>query len=506
MVTNHQRNTSFSKFRIIFFFFLSILMILCTFMNNGTAATSSEKIDTYLQDQKQKMLIPGIAVGVIQNGQIIYADGLGKANNAKTPVTNRTLFMLGEISQTITAMGVLALQEDGLIELNETIQKYIPSFELSDPEYSSQITIQQCLTHQTGISIKAGSADIKVSSIQELVNGLKSESFQSAPGENFEFSNANYWILGYLIEQVTNQSFSNYITTRILSPLGMQHTFFSQAEAENQVEFAQGYRLWYGIAIPSQLSYSAAQSPANGMVSNIEDILVLMQAHLFYKNSSFTHNVLMPSSFELLHAIPQDPLKNSSWTMGWYNFTFNGIKYLAQSGDLGDYHAEIFLTPENQEGVVVFTNVNSFFGNQGYYRNLADSIYNILNDKQPYSPIFSHMVLYILIDSIMFIGLGRDVWKFLGLKKGINLKMREKLLKKEKKQVILVEILMNVFSIILIMVLLPLFIGIFAGISGNLVQFFAQYQPDLFVWMILMSLSQFSKAIYTIISFRQILF
>lgn len=65
---------------------------------------------------------------------------------------------------------------------------------------------------------------------------------------------------------------------------------------------------------------------------------------------------------------------------------------------------------------------------------------------------------------------------------------------------------MNVFSIILIMVLLPLFIGIFAGISGNLVQFFAQYQPDLFVWMILMSLSQFSKAIYTIISFRQILF
>ncbi|WP_457558303.1 serine hydrolase domain-containing protein, partial [Candidatus Harpocratesius sp.] len=484
MVTIHRRHASFSEIRIIFFFSLLFLMILCTFINNGTSATSSEKIDTYLQDQKQKMLFPGIAVGVIQNGQIIYANGLGKANNAKTPVTSQTLFMLGEISQIITAMGVLALQEDGLIELNETIQKYIPSFELSNPEYSSQITIQQCLTHQTGLSIKAGSTDIKVSSIQELVNGLKSESFQTEPGKNFEFSNANYWILGYLIEQVTNQSFSNYITTRILSPLGMQHTFFSQTDAANQAEFAQGYRLWYGIAIPSHQSYSVAQSPANGMVSNIEDILVLMQSHLFYNNSNFTHNVLKPSSFEILHAIPKDPLKNSSWTMGWYNFTFNGIKYLAQSGDLGDYHAEILLTPENKEGVVVFTNVNSFFGNQGYYRNLADSIYNIVNDKQPYSPIFSHMVLYILIDLIMFVGLGRDVWKFLSLKKVINLKMREKLLKKEKKQTIIIEILMNVFSIILIMVLLPLLISIFAGISGNLIQFFAQYQPDLLVWMI----------------------
>lgn len=477
-------------------------------LSNASASATTDLIDNYINEQRSKSIIPGMAVGVIQEGQIVYADGSGKADNDKTPITNQSLFMVGEISQILTAMGILALQEDGLLNISNRVIDYLPTFNLSNPEYTAQITVEHCLRHQSGLSIDSGYISRKGDTIFDAISRLKNEDPIAVPGTVFEVSNANYWILGGIIERLSNQTFQDFITSRILQPLGMNHTYFNINEARNNPNFARGYRIWCGMLIPSRISHEAEITPANGMLTNIEDILKLMLAHLDYSNTNTTKNVLQPNSFKYLHSLPNPSSSslNSSWTAGWYNFTFNNVAFLAQSGDFEDYHAEILLTLEDMGGIVVLTNVNSFLGNQGYYRNLADSIYNILHDQPPYYPFLSHVVLYIVIMAVVLFVFSRNIWKFFGIKQQIESRMAEKLIQSEKRQVIWVDIIVHIFLIVIYMLLIPFLFSLLIGLQGSIYILLSQYQPDMLLILILLSCLELAKSLYILIIFRKKLF
>ncbi|MHA1775184.1 MAG: serine hydrolase domain-containing protein [Promethearchaeota archaeon] len=493
--------------------YVLILLFLAPLSNlilvsNGSASTTSELIDNYINEQISKSIIPGMAVGVIQEGKIIYADGNGKADNDNTPITNQSLFMVGEISQILTSMGILALQEDGLLNISNHVIDYLHTFGLSNSEYAARITVENCLRHQSGLSIDSGDNSEKKDKISDLILGLKDEKPIAAPGTVFEFSNANYWILGGIIEQITNQTFQDFITTRILHPLGMNQTYFDIKDARNNPNFAHGYRIWYGMMIPSRISHDTEIAPANGVLTNIEDLLKLMLAHLDYSNSNVTKNVLQPDSFQLLHSLsnPSSSSLNSSWAVGWYNFTFNDVEFLAQSGDFQDYHIEILLTPEDMGGIVVLTNVNSFFGNQVYYRNLADSIYNILNDQPPYYPFLSHVVLYILIMVVVIFVIGRKIWKFFGIKQQIEKQMEEKLISSQKRQVIWVDVIVHLVIIAILMLLIPFLFSLLIGLESSVYTLLSQFQPDMLLLLILLSCLELANTLYIMIVFRKKLF
>ncbi|TFH26016.1 MAG: class A beta-lactamase-related serine hydrolase, partial [Promethearchaeota archaeon] len=408
-------------------------------------------------------------------------------------------------SQSFTAMGILALMEDGEINLTDSIQSHIPSFKVADTNYSTQITIQQCLYHFSGLSIESGAQEKSGETLSEIIEHLAKVKLFAAPGTEYQFSNANYRILGYLIEQVTGQTYGQFITERILSPLGMNHTYFSYQTATEDPNLAQGYRLWYGISLPSRIQYTAETSPSNGMASTITDLLIFIRAHLNPENSTYTRDILSPSSFQLLHTPPTSLTENFTWAMGWYNYTVDGTPYLSISGDLSDYHSEIIINMELEVAVVVMINVNSFFGNVGYYQSLASNIMSFVVERSVNKPRFSYFVLYIILDLVIFTTVGREIWKTRKLKSSTQTKIDDKFVRKEKVQTLYVELFGHFLTIALFLFLLPFLIGFLATMTGFNLGFLALLQPDFLVWIIVISVIHLSKAVYQGIAFREFL-
>ncbi len=505
MLQKIGRHSPNPKFKI----FMTVLILFQIFLaSNAIFAAANENIDDlelYMQNEKVKSLIPGFAAGVIEQDQFLYAGGVGKANNDDKMVDNSSVFLIGELSQSFTAMGILALMEDGEINLTDSIQTHVPSFKVADTNYSAQISIQQCLYHLSGISIESGAQEKSEETLSKMVENLTDEELIAAPGSVYQFSNANYRILGYLIEQVTGQTYGQFITERILSPLGMNNTYFSYQTTTEDPNFAQGYRLWYGFSFPSHIEYTAETAPSNGMASSITDLLIFIRVHMNPGNSSYTRDVLSPSSFQLLHSPPTSLTNNFTWAMGWHNYTVDGTPFLSISGDLSDYHAEIIINMEEKIGVVVLINVNSFFGNMGYYQNLAINVMSFVIKRSVYNPRFSHFVLYLLLDGIIFTSIGREVWKTRKLKSNTQKKIEDKLIRKEKVQILYIEIFSHFLAIALFLFLLPSIIGFIANMAGFNLSFMALLQPDFLVWIIAISVIHLVKAVSKGIIFKEFL-
>lgn len=502
MLDNFFPKIANKKIGMLVLSFFFILLLHNVTIAPISAAENIDDLGLYIEQQRQKSIIPGISVGMIHEGEIIFSKGYGKANNQGDLITNRSIFNIAGLSKSITAMGILALYEDGDLNLTDPIQLYIPTFEVANSDYASQITIEDCLYHISGLSIDSGELKQKNQSLEEIVAALSDEKLIAAPGTTVEYSNSNYHILGLIIERITGQSFEEFIQTRILTPLGMNHTYFTQTTAKDDENFAQGYRIWYGFTVPSNLQHDTQAAPSDGMASSLEDLLMFLRAHMYPTNSNFTNNVISPSSFRILHALPENNESFSPWAMGWSNFTYEGDTYLTQSGDLNDYHSEIIIDVNGDYGVIVLSNVNSFFGNMGYYKNLAINMIGFVEARSVISPRLSHFILYILLDLVMITSLVRDILKTVKVKSQTQKKLDEKISPKEKKQYIIIDIAAEFLAIILFILLLPLLIGVLANISGFTLTFLAQLQPDIFTWIIVISAVHLVKAIGKIILFK----
>jgi len=151
---------------------------------------------------------------------------------SRLPVTDETLFPIGSISKSFTALAVMKLIEAGDIDLSADISQYLDVFK---DKPSGKITVRHLLSHTSGYSTKQGnntqiSDRQSADALQRHVKQIAAWVPPHAPDTKWQYSNANYLILGALIESVSGQSFASYIETEILKPIGMEHSFVANGE------------------------------------------------------------------------------------------------------------------------------------------------------------------------------------------------------------------------------------------------------------------------------------
>ncbi len=168
----------------------------------------------------------------------------------------------------------MQLVEAGKIKLDEPVQTYLPWFRVADADASKTITVRQLLNMNSGIPQSIGQEqianfDLSDSAIENNVRALANVDLIAAPGERYEYSNANYVTLGMIIQAVSGQSYEDYIAEHIFKPLDMQNSFTSKSEAQKN-GLVVGYQNWFGIPIASpNLPFSRGSLPA-GAQSNIK--------------------------------------------------------------------------------------------------------------------------------------------------------------------------------------------------------------------------------------------
>lgn len=329
----------------------------------GTPA-SFDEVDNYISAKMEELDIPGAALVIVQGDQIAHLQAFGVADGSGRPVTPQTPFFTGSTGKSITALAIMQLVEAEKITLDAPVQSYLPWFRVADVTASKVITVRQLLNMTSGIPKSIGqeqlaNTDLGDSAIENNVRALAEVELSAPPGEHFEYSNANYVILGMIIQAVTGQSYEAYIKEYVFQPLDMPNSFASKTEAE-QHELAAGYQKWFGIPVASpNLPFSRGSLPAGQLILSAEDFGHYLIAQL--NDGSYQGvSLLSPSGIAEMHQPPVNtPGVTTSYGMGWEVQHFQDVQVLAHDGAVPGYTTVMFLVPEKNLAIAMVMNTYS---------------------------------------------------------------------------------------------------------------------------------------------------
>lgn len=387
-------------------------------------------INRYVESFLEEHRIPGAAVAIVHENDIFYSKAWGVTGETEEEVTTETPFTLGSISKSLTGLAIMKLIEEGTVQLNEPVVKYIPWFTLKDKQAASQITIKDLLTQTSGISTYSGLSisdkEFKdLGAIKRNTESLSDDKLTAATGEKHEYSNANFLILGALIEEVTNQTYSEYMEKQVFTPLGMKNAAADYSTAYKKGYLA-GYQSWLGIPRKSAVTYDNGGAPYGYITASATDMVQYIRLISQRGNNNFLNENIMN-----LYISPYVQT-------GEHRYYGLGIRItnpdseeemIWHSGSTPDSHAEVFFMPETGWGGVILTNKNHIFEEEALVY-LKQGIINILNGEElvdipKYSPTIQ--IILIVISCLLFIMfiyllakvksgqmLKRHVWRIFG--------------------------------------------------------------------------------------------
>lgn len=350
---------------------------------------TSGDIDDLIQDRMNTHGIPGAAVAVVRGGEVVHVAGYGQADSTGTPVDPDTPFLVGSVSKPFTSLAVYQLVDDGVLSLDQPVVPLLSNIAEDPAEGFESVTIEHLLSHTSGLTMADGLAGTMPvhtgpDALQRRVQEILSQPLSGAPGEQYEYSNAGAMLLAGVVEEVTGVTFTEYLDSRVFSPLGMDRTFASDAHPA-AADLATGHRQWFGRWLPADLPYDIASVPNGYIGSTAGDLADFMQAHLGGEPAD-----VMPFTAEDISDRPAGP---TGWDVplegghstGWFADEFGGERVVSHAGSLGHFTAHVILAPEaDQLGIAVLTNASAFIaaGHAGQY-DLSLELARLLLGAEP---------------------------------------------------------------------------------------------------------------------------
>lgn len=356
--------------------------------------------DAYITTQLHDLGIPGMALSVVQDDQIVHAQGFGTADTSGRAVAPQTPFGIGSITKSFTALAVMQLVEAGKIDLDAPVQHYLPWFRVADPEASARITIRDLLRQTTGISERDGNGFWpSQQGLEDSVRGLDSIQLTQPVGTTHQYSNINYSIAGLVVEKVAGQPYGDYVTQHIFAPLDMRHSFTSRGPAMAD-GLSDGHSYMFGRAFASDKAVPPVYVPTGSLMASAEDLAHYAIAHLGDGRYGDTA-ILSPEGMAQLHAPAVDvPGRDARYAMGWAAVTWEGRPVLFHSGDVFNFHSVILLLPDDDLGFVLLVNASGF-EQLGQVDGIAQGVLNLLYDRPAPEPISASIMNRILYWAIV---------------------------------------------------------------------------------------------------------
>jgi CubicO group peptidase (beta-lactamase class C family) len=347
-------------------------------------------IDAYVETRMKDLRIPGLALAIVHGDQTVYLKGFGVAGPSGREVTPQTPFIMGSLSKSFTALAVMQLVEQGKVELDAPVLRYLPWFRVADEAASSQITVRHLLNQTSGLSTKTGrgfqgNPDSSGGALEGAVRALRDHPLAEPAGKIYQYSTVNYAVLGLIVQTVSGQSFEQYMQENIFSPLDMRTSFTSQPDALAH-GLASGYRYWFGQPIAADLPFNRSLVPAGYLISTVEDMAHYLVAQLndgLYADQT----ILSPQGIAGMHqpAVPQGD-DESFYGMGWKIGPTAGVPTVWHDGSTFNYYANMTLIPAGQWGIVILQNSYSFPDEiSGAYqmKAFADGVTALVVGEQP---------------------------------------------------------------------------------------------------------------------------
>ena len=314
----------------------------------------------WLDSQIAYRELPGVVVGVVSDQDLVWAKSFGMADlEANRPMELDTRFRMASHSKLFSATAIMQLREQGRVRLDDPVSDYLPWFEVktATPD-DPPITIEQLLTHSSGLPREAGShwSDWDFPTGGEVRALISDRQAAFSPEVRWKYSNLAYTIVGMVIEEVTGQSWAEYLQENIFDPLGMTSSSVDKEDAR----MATGYsrRQLDGSRQVIPFVSARGMAAATGLTSTVEDMARFVSAQ-FRQGLRGDDQLLSTASLREMHRVR---MLENSWTQGQgIGFSVNRIDgklYVGHGGGYPGYTTNTVIQLDSKVGVIVLTNTN----------------------------------------------------------------------------------------------------------------------------------------------------
>lgn len=262
-------------------FVIASLILFSGFATTGYARSDaqSDSIQTLLDDACRISGVPGMSLSILANDEVLYFSSGYADREEGLLASENTLYELASVSKAFTGMGILLMEEQGLLSMNDSIQRYLPWFTLKyqgKPVDMKNITLNNFLHHTSGLTNGSHSQNIPQGNtpdmLKKTVEMLVDAELSFYPGEQYEYGTVNYDVLGLVIEAVSGQSYEDYMKEQVLWPLGLHQTYVYKEDAQATGQLARGYRSSFFMTTPYDAPDYAGNKPAGYIISCTKDM------------------------------------------------------------------------------------------------------------------------------------------------------------------------------------------------------------------------------------------
>jgi len=339
-------------------------------------APAPPDLDAYLAHVMKAFEVPGVGLAIVKDGKVVIAKGYGvRRLGEPTPVNGQTLFGIASNTKAFTATAMALLVEEGKLEWDAPVIRYLPWFQMWDPYVTRELTVRDLLVHRSGLGLGAGDLlwwPASTYDRREIARRLRFippvASFRSA----YAYDNVLYLIAGEVIKAVSGKVWEDFVAERILKKVGMTGSQVRHAAVAEGGNAAAPHASVEGVVRPVKPFDSDNTNPAGGICSSAEDMakwlivqlnrgLLADGTRLFSERSARQLTTLVtPMPFgEPPAEVAAQRMNFLGYALGFKVHDYRGKKVVTHTGGLPGYLSQVTMVPELGLGIVVLTNQES---------------------------------------------------------------------------------------------------------------------------------------------------
>lgn len=323
-------------------------------------AAAERLFSAWLDAQIAYRGLPGVAVGVVYDQQLVWSKGFGLADIAKKqPMTAQTRFRIASNSKLFAAIAIMQLREAGKLRLDDPVVKYLPWFKPKPAGLDDgPITIEQLLSHSSGLQREAGDhwTSYNFPTEAELIRLMAERQAAFPPQTRWKYSNLAFAVAGQVVEKITGQRWADYIQAHIIKPLGMTSTSIDKPDPLLATPYA--VRTPDGERRVLPFVDAKGMASATGVTSTVDDLAKFLSAQFRRSPTGGTEILSAGSWRELLRVRSVDENWQSGSGLGFDHSRFKDRTYVGHGGGYPGNTTQTLAQTDDKVGVIVLTNTN----------------------------------------------------------------------------------------------------------------------------------------------------
>jgi CubicO group peptidase (beta-lactamase class C family) len=364
------------------------LFLLVFFIQNLHAQSTSQpafihdSLDSYIQKGLKDWNLPGLSVVIVKDGKVAWMKGYGVRDiETKKPVDENTLFMIASNTKLFTGSSLAMLETLGKLSLDDPITKYFPSYRLYDSTSTELVSIRDLLSHHIGTKTFEGDFTFWNTSLnrEEIMKRMRYLKPPFYFRQEFGYCNSCFLTAGQVIPVVTGETWEQFVQTRFITPLAMDHTLVLSTHVADQLNVATPYTTSYANNL-TRVPYDNWNNlaPAASIISNVNDLshwlLMQLDSGRYQGKQIISWEALqktrIANSWVKSIKSPKYPTHFEGYGLGLFMADYAGKQVYWHTGGAGGMVSNVCFVPEVNLGIAILTNND----NQSFFEDLRYQI------------------------------------------------------------------------------------------------------------------------------------